>query len=149
MTRLLNHVRHNVIAYLALFVALGGTGYAAVSLPNGSITASKLNRHSIGGYVVAWAYVRHDGHVLAGSPGAAVAGPAGTTYFYFVHWRGVKFTTHCAPFATMSQVGPHAATAVRAFIANAAGRVPAQVGVVPTDPGDNSQPADFYVEVIC
>jgi hypothetical protein len=31
MTRIANHIRNNVIGYLALFVALGGTSYAAVS----------------------------------------------------------------------------------------------------------------------
>ena len=33
MTRILTHVRTNLIAYLALFVAMGGTSYAAFSLP--------------------------------------------------------------------------------------------------------------------
>ena len=69
MRRLLNHARRNAIAYLALFVALGGSSYAAISIPNGSITSAKLNKHSIGGYVLAWAHVRADGHVLSGSPG--------------------------------------------------------------------------------
>ncbi len=55
--RLRQHLRSNVVAYLALFVALGGTGYAAMSLPansvgprqirNRSITGVKLNPRSI------------------------------------------------------------------------------------------------------
>ena len=36
MTRILNHVRDNLVAYIALFVALGGTSYAAFSLPPGA-----------------------------------------------------------------------------------------------------------------
>lgn len=52
-----------VVAYLALFVALGGTTYAAVSLPansvgtkqlrDGAVTASKLHPHAVGAEDVA------------------------------------------------------------------------------------------------
>ncbi len=42
MTKLLNHLKHNVVAYLALFVALGGTSYAAVNLPAGSVGTKQL-----------------------------------------------------------------------------------------------------------
>ncbi len=64
-----NHLRGNLVAYLALFVALGGTAYAAVKLransvgtkqlknnavtasklDNGSVTATKVARHSLTG----------------------------------------------------------------------------------------------------
>jgi hypothetical protein len=53
----LAHLRSNVVAYLALFVALGGTSYAAFSLPknsvgtkqlrNGAVTGSKVKAHSL------------------------------------------------------------------------------------------------------
>jgi hypothetical protein len=35
-------IRKNLIAYLALFVALGGTSYAAVSLPGNSVGTRQL-----------------------------------------------------------------------------------------------------------
>ena len=35
MRGILTHLRGNVVAYIALFVALGGTSYAAFSLPAG------------------------------------------------------------------------------------------------------------------
>ena len=70
------HVRHNVIGYLALFIALGGTSYAAVEIPmgsvgtpqlrNGAVTASKVRAHSLLASDFA------TGHLHAG-----VAGPAG------------------------------------------------------------------------
>jgi hypothetical protein len=50
------HVRQNAVAYLALFVALSGTSYAAVRLPAsvgtkqvraGAITGSKLQRNAV------------------------------------------------------------------------------------------------------
>ena len=35
------------IAWLALFVALGGTTYAAVSLPRNSVGAKQLRKHAV------------------------------------------------------------------------------------------------------
>lgn len=61
--RILRSLRSNVVSYLALFFALGGTGVAAVGLANHSITPVKLNPRNIGGYVRAWARVDASGHV--------------------------------------------------------------------------------------
>jgi hypothetical protein len=48
LTQLLIHLRRNVVAYLALLVALGtGTAYAAAAIPNGSITAAKLHTNAV------------------------------------------------------------------------------------------------------
>ena len=48
MTHLLSHLRRNVVAYLALLVALTtGTAYAASAIPNGSIIASKLHKNAV------------------------------------------------------------------------------------------------------
>jgi hypothetical protein len=99
MRRLLNHGRHNVIAYLALFVALGGTTYAATALPagsvgttqlrNGAVTPPKLDRHSIGGYVRAWAVTSNTNALLASS-GPATVRPNGTMpqLGQIITWRG-------------------------------------------------------------
>lgn len=58
LRRLFGHLRANCIGYVALFVALGGTSYAAVSLQagsvttrvlaNGAVTNAKLAKHSVG-----------------------------------------------------------------------------------------------------
>jgi hypothetical protein len=47
VTKLHNHVKHNVVAYLALFVALGGTSYAAVNLPAGSVGTRQLRNGAV------------------------------------------------------------------------------------------------------
>jgi hypothetical protein len=57
MSSVLRHLRRNVIAYAALFVALGGTSYAAIKLPansvgtrqlkKGAVTAAKIKTHSL------------------------------------------------------------------------------------------------------
>jgi hypothetical protein len=96
MTRLLNHVRHNAVAYVALFVALGGTGYAAIGLPagsvgarqlrNGSVMPVKLDRRYMGGYVRAWAHVGADAHLVNSSPGVKVAANGVAPGFSIIDW---------------------------------------------------------------
>jgi len=42
------HLRNNLVAYVALAVALGtGSAYAAASIPNGSVTAAKLHTNAV------------------------------------------------------------------------------------------------------
>ena len=81
MNRILHHLRANLIAYLALFVSLGGSSYAAFTLPAGSvgnqqlknhlITPIKFDRRSIGAYVRAWAVIGPGGHLVAARPSGA------------------------------------------------------------------------------
>lgn len=40
--RVLCHLRSNVVGYLALFVALSGTSYAAIALPRNSVGPTQL-----------------------------------------------------------------------------------------------------------
>jgi hypothetical protein len=65
MNRLIAHLRANLVGWVALFVALGGTGYAAINIPRNSVGAAqirnrsispvKFNPSSIGGNVHGWA----------------------------------------------------------------------------------------------
>jgi hypothetical protein len=78
----LTFIRHNAIALFALFVALGGTSYAALSLPAGSVGTTQLRNHSvtpikfdrgsIGGYVRYWARIGASGRLIASQPRAKV-----------------------------------------------------------------------------
>ncbi len=45
MNRIFQHVRANAIAYIALFVALGGTSYAAWRIPAGGISGRQIENH--------------------------------------------------------------------------------------------------------
>lgn len=104
LTRLLHLIRHNVIALLALFVALGGTSYAALNLPAGSVgtrqlknrsvTAAKLDPSSVAANVRAWATLQWFGtwriqsstsdiHVTNISTGELVT------------WRRTRFPGNC------------------------------------------------------
>jgi hypothetical protein len=64
---LLLHLQRHAVGYLALFVALGGTSYAALALRHHSIDPVKLNPRTISGYVRAWASVRSNATVVASS----------------------------------------------------------------------------------
>jgi hypothetical protein len=75
----------NVVATLALFVALGGTGYAAVSLPRNSVGAAQIKPHSIDnskikkGSLLTSAFKK--GHLPRGLRGdAGPAGPKGDSF---------------------------------------------------------------------
>lgn len=160
LLRVLHHARRHTIAYVALFVAMGGTSYAAFTLPNGSITAAKLNRHSIGGYVRAWAHVNSNGEVLAGSPGAKAGHltditPAGPNYV--VGWSGIKLSGGCGPMVTIDANGPASSRGATAetliyshkFEFPGGKRVPSAVGVVVANAADQNVPDGFYVAVVC
>lgn len=87
MTRLLAHLRSNVVAYIALFVALGGTSYAAISVADHSLVPQKFNPKYIGGYVRAWMSVGANGKVLASGGGFRLRSqPAGGSGHYAVDW---------------------------------------------------------------
>jgi hypothetical protein len=47
MSRILTPIRSNAVALIALFIALGGTSYAAVKLPAGSVGTRQLKKESV------------------------------------------------------------------------------------------------------
>ena len=47
LNRVVQHIRSNAVAYVALFVALGGTSYAALKLPANSVGTKQIKNHSI------------------------------------------------------------------------------------------------------
>jgi hypothetical protein len=112
MTRLLAHARGNAVAYLALFVALGGTSYAAFSLPAGSvgarqiqnraITPAKFAPESIAASIRAWAQLVWAGawSVTGSSSDIQVAT---TARGEMITWRHTRFARNC-----MASVTPQA-----------------------------------------
>lgn len=98
------HAQRNAVAYIALFVALAGSSYAAVSINgsqirNHSINPAKFNPRFINGHVRAWAFVGDNGHVIAGAGRPRVAQNIGLPSEYIVRW-GVK-VRHCASVASI------------------------------------------------
>jgi hypothetical protein len=119
MRRLSNHLRTNVIAYLALFVALGGTSYAAITLPagsvgarqikNNSITPSKFNPADIKASVRYWAVIDGNGRVLEGSNPRPKTFGFGGSGSGVVNWGRLRQT--CFPVATVDDFNPGFVTA--------------------------------------
>ena len=167
MTRLLAHARHNAIAYLALFVTLGGTSYAAVNLPagsvgnsqlrNGSVTSSKLAKHavtaasldsrSIAGHVAAWAQIRADGHVISSSPRATVLTSAPTRGLQRVNWHR-SISPRCVAIANPTNVAPTSAATAYAFGPDGHGRN-TYFFVSTFDGSGSNVPENVNVVVIC
>ena len=95
MKVVLEHIRRNVVGYIALFVALGGTGYAAATIPQGSVGSRQIKNHAIdpiklnprfiNGNVRAWAVVSSSGRVVAGG-GQPEGGPPVTPGVYEISW---------------------------------------------------------------
>jgi hypothetical protein len=124
MTQVVNHLKTNLVAYLALFVALGGTSFAAVNLPtgsvgskqlrNGSVTAPKLakgavmpanlNATAIAAHIAMWAKISSDGRIVSASPKAAVT-PFATPGVERVTWQRAV-SSRCLALANAANVAP-------------------------------------------
>jgi hypothetical protein len=96
-----------VVALLALFVSLGGVGYAATKIGtsqirNGAVTAKKLHNRAVTARKIrdgAVSWRKTDGSLLpAGAAGVAVAGvnvaPSGTVRRYFNRAGGAPTVSH-------------------------------------------------------
>ena len=109
MKVVLEHIRRNVVGYIALFVALGGTGYAAATIPQGSVGSRQIKNHAIdpiklnpkfiNGNVRAWAVVSSSGRVVAGG-GRPQGAQTVTPGVYAISW-GVRLKPNCGAIATI------------------------------------------------
>jgi hypothetical protein len=166
--RLLHHIRSNAIGYAALFVSLGGTSYAAIAIPagsigtrqlrNGAVTGSKLaknavsaanlNPSSIAGHIADWAQVRADGQVTTSSPRASATTSNPTQGLYQVSWHR-SIAQKCIAIANPVNVGPVNASA-SATTAGPFGRGRgAHILVSTFDASGNNVPENVNVLIIC
>ena len=128
MTKILAYARSNAIALVALFIALGGTSYAAFAIPknsvgnpqlkNYSISPIKFGRSTIAGYVRDWVKVDPTGAIVASRPQAHLLNwnPTGG----LVSWGprmpgGHAVASSCFAVASTSISGP-AASYASAFV---------------------------------
>ena len=163
MTRIRSHIRTNVVAYLALFVALGGTGYAATSLPansvganqirNGVIQRVKFDSRWIDGSVRMWASVSASGKVLAGGAGMSVVASNSGPGDYFVNpSRGSRIETPkgCAVVASVDEDPTNAPGYATAGVSLFRGlRQSWQMGVRTYNASGVPAPLPFDFAVVC
>jgi hypothetical protein len=90
--RIIGHLRGNIVAYVALFAALGGTSYAAVNLKPGSVTSAAIAPGAVthsklaAGSITETNFVKHSLSAAVFKAGAlkplavnGAAGPGGAT----------------------------------------------------------------------
>ena len=105
MRAILTHLRGNVVAYIALFVALGGTSYAAINLPAGSVgtrqlknravTAAKLNPTSVAASVRAWSILTWTGDAWSVKASSSDIHVVTAGVGEVVSWRHTRFASNC------------------------------------------------------
>jgi hypothetical protein len=151
VTRLLAHARQNLVAYLALFVALGGTSYAALTINgsqirNRSIDAVKLNPKTIAASIKAWAIV----YAGSNSAGAGAASSsvrvsaigAGET----ITWPHQRFGRNCIASVTPQLTPAHGPFgAVTTSFSPSAGTLT----IYGFSPDKLGHPQSAYVMIVC
>lgn len=166
LVTILRHLRSNAVGYAALFVALGGTSYAAVNIPrnsvgtrqlrNGAVTSSKLGRSAvtprqlgspIAGYVAFWARIDQTGAVIRSSEPATTRN--WSTGNGVIAFRG-RFSGTCFPLAT---AGPPVGAGTAGFVSGfaspgAPGEEGIDVAMVP-DGVNQGGPLPIFIALIC
>lgn len=147
--RIMSRIHSNLVAYIALFVALGGTSAAAVDLANHSINPVKLNPRSIGGYVREWASVNANGHVTASGgrvtvrvqPGGVLPGQ------YYFAWH-TRLTSPCTVIGSVD-TGNHGSPGyLTTDLVARRGTTPTSI-VNTYDPQGQPSNESFDVELVC
>jgi hypothetical protein len=162
MNKALSFMRGNAIAIAALFIALGGTSYAVVSVPagsvgskqlrNGSVTPVKLDSGLIGGSVRAWALVSENGQLLAGHGFTRVSDGVHTggydAYLKDQNFKGCGAFASAifTPDTSSSFAGPGYANAE---LVRRMPNIPYEVGVVTYSAAGQRTPQGFVAEVLC
>lgn len=160
MIRILNLVRQQSIGFVALLVALGGTGYAAIAIPrnsvgtpqlrSGAVTPAKLAGRQIEGTIRAWAYDDANGKLLAahGLRRGVVRGENGQYGFGLTEQRVSKRCAATASIAGTPTEGntPGSAVALLSFLPP---RVPPSVAVQTFNAAGQPTRLPFVVEVLC
>jgi hypothetical protein len=166
--RPLHHIRSNAVGYIALFIALGGTSYAAVAIPagsvgtrqlrNGAVTSSKLAKRavtaasldpkSIAGHIADWAQIRSDGHVVSSAPHATVGVTTPGRGSYRVSWNQ-SIAQNCMAMANPSNVPAVVGSATATTFGPSGHGRGTNLLVQTFDASGNNVPENVNVIVVC
>jgi hypothetical protein len=147
--RPLRHIRQNVVSYIAIFLSLGGTSVAAVSLANHSIDPVKLNARNIGGYIREWAGVNANGYVNAAGGRVTVQVEPGREApgRYFFRWH-TKPSGPCKVIGSVDTGSGGAGGYLTADFVAPRRAVPSSI-VNTYNPQGQPTPQAFDVELLC
>jgi len=160
MTPLLAYARRNAIALLALFIALGGTGYAAANLPAGSVGKQQLQNHAIdpvklnpttiGASIRAWANVAWDGawRVQASSKDIRITRIA---LGEVVSWKHTRFARNCMASVTPERNVPlpGGSSSAEGYVTTSFDAPDGHLEIDGMSPSGSHQVQGFSVLIVC
>ena len=149
--KILAYVRRNAIALLALFVALGGTSYAALTINgsqirNKSIGAVKFDPRSVAASIKAWAIVNAGSDSASASASSSQVRVRAIGSGEVITWNHVRFGSKCMAFATTQPV------ASRGPFGSVTAQFDRSAGVLTLygfGPDQNGRPQSAYVMIVC
>ena len=105
MLKILTFIRRHAIALLALFIALGGTSYAALAINgnqirNRTIDSIKLNPRSISASIRAWVIVYGDSNSASAGPSSSPVHVRAIGVGETITWPHRRFGRNCMPSVT-------------------------------------------------
>jgi hypothetical protein len=149
--RALHHIRSNVVGYIALFVALSGTSYAALTISgsqirNRTIDAIKLNPKTISASIRAWVIVQAAADGAKSSASSSRVRVSAIGNGESITWPHLRFGRNCMASVTPQltpAVGPYGSVTVQ--FSPAAGNLIVR-GFGPDKLG---RPQSAYVMIVC
>jgi hypothetical protein len=160
MRRAISHLHANAVAYVALFIALSGTSYAALSLPAGSvgkrqlqnrsIDPVKLDPSSIGATIRAWADVSWDGawRIRASSRDIRITRIA---LGEVVTWQHTRFARNCFASVTPERNVPVSggASSAEGYVTTSFDGPRGHLEIDGMSPSGTHQVQDFSLLIVC
>lgn len=158
MRPLARYLRANVLGLVAIFIALAGTSYAALSIPrnsvgtrqlrNGAVTPPKLDSKEIGGTIRAWAFVSASGHAYVSHGFSRIFEQRSVPGDYGLA-LSVRDVSRCAPIASVIFDDRVPDSGNGYAVASSPDSRPAGIGVVTFDSSGVETPRPFVVEFLC
>jgi hypothetical protein len=155
------YLHANLLGALALFVALGGTGYAAIAIPrnsvgsqqlrNHSITPAKFDRRFINGNIRAWVVAKPDGSIEASAGRPILRAIGGAPGAYAITWRNVSKPSQrsCFAMSGLTEENLQGGTADASLGGTDRPGNNWVVGVSTFNAQGQRTPAYFYAAVVC